>query len=309
MKNKLSMNNLMNRVVRYGSQIIFVVALIVLAYISFVEDFEVSNDIQRIGVIALIGVVLNYVVWDTQYKSNYEREIQADINNEKYSIHKRYYLARHNWNHDDLQYAIRDYNKRFKEAWIVDLEDLTGYSREQLKGIRYRDTTNKFSVWRYKHNKFPKTGIRAARQLLSILAVGKSGSMKVNVNAAEKQLWFGRIRKIIMSLCSVTLSACIIVQFIEGDYSTAIFTLLVNIACLVSSALFGAMSGSKGARIKLSTAEEVSELLEEWKQIKPTEVPYDKPLEVVTVMSPEIKVIEPETTDTTPKKVNKLVIN
>lgn len=273
-----STQKLMTKIVKYSTWIIFIAALIVMIYLSFVDNFGISSSVQRITTVAVIALVLNWVVWDSRYRSDYDKLLTNDIMNDKYSIHRRYYFARKGWRYEDLQKRIRLYNKDFVNAWLGDVEDITGRTIQEIEKGSYKGHDHKFLIWRIKHHKYPKSGLKTPRDVLYILSVGGSGGMKIRVRKAEHQHAFGRISKIITSLLSTTLVASITVTFIQGDIATALLTLLINIVILCISLFFGAASGIKGAKIKLATAEQICELLEEWKSQPPAEEPYVKPI-------------------------------
>ena len=283
-----STQKLMTKIVKYSTWIIFIAALLVMIYLSFVDNFGISPSIQRISTIAVIALVLNWVVWDSRYRSDYDKLLTSDIMNDKYSIHRRYYFARKGWKYEDLQKRIRLYNKDFVNAWLSDVEDITGRTIQEIENGPYRGHDHKFLIWRIKHHKYPKSGLRTPRDVLYVLSVSGSGGMKIRVRKAEHQHTFGRISKIITSLLATTLAASITVTFIQGDIATALLTLLINIVILCISLFFGAASGIKGAKIKLATAEQICELLEEWKSQSPAEEPYVEKKEQQEQLKPEV---------------------
>ena len=283
--NRFSTEQLVNKIVAWGSKILFIVGIIILSYLSFVENFDINLSIRNVTTIALIAMVLNYLVWDSNYQSNYSKVLNQDAVNKDYSIHKRYYFARKGWEHTKLQERIRKYNKDFVTAWIQDVEDITGRTEKQIIEGPYFRNHHKLLIWRIKRRKYPKSGIRTARSLLYVLSVGNSGSMRIDVRKAERYHSLNRFKKIITSSLSTLLVASLVYDFISGDWDAAILKLIINIALLFMSLFFGTIGGVKGAQIKLSTAEEICEKLEEWKNEPATEVPFKEELIVV----PEIK--------------------
>lgn len=277
MSNKIDRLNgqrVLNSIVSWGTRILFLVAIVVLSVLSFVESFEFAPNIKKVTTISLVAVALNWFVWDSYYQKQYEKLLTDDVNNKDYCIHLRYYNARKDWKYSDLQDKIREYNKNFREAWVQDIEDITGRTREQIINEPYRKNSHKMLIWRLKHKKYPKTGLKTPNDVLYVLSVGKADSMKVHTRAEETFHTIGRIRKFIMSALGCGLAASFAYEFVKGDYTNAIVMLVLNIAMLFMSLFFGSTSGLKGGQLKLSTAEIVCEKLEEWRNQKPEQEPY-----------------------------------
>lgn len=285
---RLNSQRILNSIVSWGTRILFVVAIVVLTVLSFVEKFELTPDLKRISTLALIAAVFNWLVWDSYYRQQYEKVIVEDINNKDYCIHKRYYDARKDWKYKELQDKIREYNEDFKNAWLKDCEDITGRTIEEIENGPYKKQSHKLIIWRIKHKKYPKTGIRTPNDVLYVLSVGKADSMRIHTKAAEHHHSLGRISKAITVLFGCLLMASLAYDFIKGNYISAIVTLVLNIAMLFMSLFFGATSGVKGGQLKLSTAEIVSERLEEWKNQKPSQEPYNEEV-VVEEQKTEVK--------------------
>lgn len=271
---RLNSQKIINTIVAWGARILFVVAIVVLAVLSFVDKFEFTPDIKKVTTVALIGVVLNWLVWDSYYQQQYEKILTQDVLNKDYCIHKRYYEARKGWAYKDLQDKIRQYNSDFKEAWIQDIEDITCRKREDIIAQPYKKQSHKFLIWRLKHHKYPKTGLKTPNDVLYVLSVGKADSMKIRTKASENFHNIGRAKKLIMSVLGCLLAASFTYDFIKGNYVTAIVLLVMNIAMLFMSLFFGSTAGIKGGKLKLNTAEIVSERLEEWRNQKPEQEPY-----------------------------------
>lgn len=277
MKNDLSRfstNRVISKLLSCGVWIMLMSAICVLAYMSFVDNYYFSPSVKVLTTFGLVSLVLNISLWESFYESLYNKQLTWDMDNKEYSIHKRYYLARKGWKYSDLQSCVRQYNKDFRDAWIKDVEDITGRSIDKIKSEPYKKNTHKYLIWRIKHDKYPSTGIKTANSLLYILSVGKSGTMKLNVKETEffhaRQL----TGKIIMSLATSFLVASVGYEFITGNYLSALLKLVVTLVMICFSVFLGATVGYKAARIKLSTAEAVCEKLEEWRNELPTEIPY-----------------------------------
>lgn len=271
---EFSTQKLISNVIKCGTQIVFLISLAILSYLSFVDSFTIKPSLKTIGIISVIGIVLNYVVWDSWYSSNYEKSLLQDRLNSEYSIHRRYYHARKGWKYEELQKYIRDYNRNFTKQWEIDVEDITGRTVEDIRNEPYRGHDHKLLIYRIKKHIYPKSGIRTPKDLLYILSVSGSDTMKIDVHEAEHMHTKGRITKFISSVLSMFLAASIAIEFVQGDIYSAIFTFIINVAILFMSLFFGAMSGAKAAKVKLSTVEKISELLEEWRNEPPFEEPY-----------------------------------
>lgn len=265
---------LITKIMTWGTTLLFLAALGIMAYLSFVTNVNINPSVRNITLVALVALVLNYIIWDSRYKTEYDRAMTADITNEKYSIHRRYYFARKGLKQTEVQAHIRQYNKDYVQAWLDDVVDETGRTIEEIEQGPYKGNDHKMLIWKIKHHKYPKSGIKRSREVLSVLNISGSDSMKISIKSAERQHTFGRIKKLITSLMSTFLAASIAVNFVEGDLTSAFLTLLLNVVILFSSLFFGALAGIKGAKTKLSTAEQISELLEEWRKQPPKEEPY-----------------------------------
>lgn len=272
---RLNNQRVLNTIISWGTRVLFILAIVVLALFSFIDKFEFSPDVKRITTVALIGVILNWLVWDSYYKQQYEKILTDDILNKDYCIHKRYYDARKNWAYKELQEKIREYNKNFREAWIEDVEDITGRKRDEIVKGRYKGNTHKFLIWRLKHKIYPKTGIKTPNDVLYILSVGKADSMRIRTKAEQTYHGIGRTKKFIMSLFGCLLAVSFTYDFVT-NYKKAIVLLVLSMTMLFMSLFFGATSGIKGGKLKLSTAEIICEKLEEWRGQKPNEEPFKK---------------------------------
>lgn len=271
---EFSTQKIVSNIIRWGTQIVFLVSLAILSYLSFVDSFEIKPSLRSISMISLVALVLNWVVWDSWHTSTYEKSLFQDRTNKEYSVHRRYYHARRGWKYNELQNHIRQYNINFVKTWETDVEDITGRSIESIRTEPYKGHDHKLLIHKIKHHNYPKSGIRTPKDLLYVLSVLGSDSMKLDVHKAERMHSVGRVKKLITSALSTLFAASIAVNFVKGEFESAALTLLINVAILFTSLFFGAMSGAKAAKVKLSIAEEVSEMLEEWRDTPPSEEPY-----------------------------------
>ena len=106
-----STQKLMTKIMTWGTTLLFIAALGVMAYLSFVTNIEMNPSIRNITVVALVALVLNYIIWDSRYKADYDKAMTADILNEKYSIHRSYYFARKGLKQTEVQAFICQYKK------------------------------------------------------------------------------------------------------------------------------------------------------------------------------------------------------
>lgn len=301
MRSKLSSfsaQNLIAKVFKFASIIVLALAISILGYLSFVDNIGISPDIQNITLIACIATILAVIVWEMFFRDGDNKVLNEDINNKEYSVHKRYYLARKGFTYDQLQKFITTFNHNFKEAWIKDIEEITARSREEILSGGYKGNSNKILIFKLKHKMYPKSGIRTPRDMLQVLNVGSSGSMKIDIRKAEKTHAFSFASKIITSIVMMFLTASVVIEMIDGDWQSALFRLLMYMIMLVTSVVTGTSVGIKAARSKLAVAEEICERLEEWKNEPPTEVPYKEKHTVETDIEIEKKEIASIVEDT-----------
>lgn len=272
--NDLSTQKVMTTIVKWGTQIVFLISIVIVAYLSFVDDFKIKPSLKNVSILSAVAAVLNWIVWDSWYTSMYEKSITLDRNNPEYSVHRRYYNARKGWKYNELQDCIRNYNRNFVEQWKADVEDITGRSIADIESGGYRHHDHKRLIRKIKKHAYPKSGIKTPKDMLYVLSVNASDSMKLHIHKAEHYHAFGKFKKAFSSVLSMIFAASIAVSFIKDGLQEAMFTLLLMIAILFSSLFFGAMAGAAGARMKLATCEEICELLEEWKNVPPSEEPF-----------------------------------
>lgn len=282
----ITTQKIVTKIMAWGTTLLFLAAIAIMAYMSFVTNIGLNPSIRNITIIALMALILNYIVWDSRYKADYDKTLALDMTDETYSIHRRYYFARKGLKQTEVQKYIRQYNKDFVQAWLDDVEDETGRTIDEIRNGPYRGNDHKVLIWKIKHHRYPKSGIKRAREVLSVLNVGSSDSMKIKLKQTEHQHTLQRISKLFTSMLSTLLAASITVNFVQGDLTTAFLTLLINIVLLFTSLFFGALMGIKGAKLKLSIAEQVSSLLEEWREKPPVEEPY----KTVSAINKDIKI-------------------
>lgn len=282
----LNTKNIVETVLRFALPIIFALAILTMVYFSFIESISFPGDWRSITLFGLAGGSLSYIIWLTSYRKQYENIIDEDLNNEVYSIHRRYYFARRGWKLEELQRKLEIAKQNFKEAWVKDIEEMTGRTRENIIKQGYKGFAHKILIYRLKHNLFPKYGVRYARELLQVLNVAYSPERPIAIRAAEQHFKVHATTKLIITILILCTTGSIVIEFLTGSLWTALFRLVIAVITLVASLVMGSVNGYVGAQKKLGVAETVSETLEEWRNAVVTEEPFrekEKPVEEVKV--------------------------
>lgn len=266
--------NIVKTVIQYILPILFTLSCVIMGYLAFIDSIAMPGDWRSVTLFGASGAMLSYMIWLTAYRKQYERILGEDIVNKIYSIHKRYYFARKGWKLPDLQIALENAKKRFKQAWIDDVCEMTGRTQQEIETQGYRGYTHKILIFRMKHKLYPKYGVRYARELLQVLNVGYSPNKSIDIGSAERYYKIHATQKLLTILLVLCTTGSIVVEFLTGSWLTGLFKLAVAIISLITSLLFGSLNGYTGANKKLGIAETVAETLEEWKGVEPTEEPY-----------------------------------
>ena len=302
MISKFKSQQIFTQVLKYGSHILFGISAVVLIYLSFVTNINISPQVRNITTIALIAMFLNYLVWHSYYQARFNAVLQQDMDSKEYCVHKRYWLARQKdgkaWDYAELQVRIRKYNDDFIKAWIKDIEEQIGLTEaqmimlyekrtlvvtrtiegvgEQPDEIKWQDFSlyQRYLIKRIVGRKYPSSGIKTPRDLLYVLAVGKSTGMQISTTKAERYYKANAIKKAFMMVLGTALAGSLIFEFIDGNWWHTLLTVILNLTLLFISFFMGSLEGTRGGKIKLATAEEIAEKLEEWKNEKPTEIPF-----------------------------------
>lgn len=273
---KYSIQYILAQLLKWSSSIILGGSVVILSYLSFVDEFIINPNLRNVTIIAIIAAILNWIIWDANYRNSFNRILVEDCGNTQYSIHKRYYIARRGWDRETLQQRITQYNKNYRDSWIKEVEDVTGRKEKDIREGIYKGNSHWVYIYRIKRRIYPKSGLRNPRDLLQALSIGGVKSGKIYTKASETHYRLGMSKKVLSSILSTLLAASLMYEFITENIANTLLKLLMMVSMLFVSFIFGAISGMKGARIKLSVAEELSELLEEWKGEKPNEVPFDE---------------------------------
>ena len=106
-------------------------------------------------------------------------------------------------------------------------------------------------------------------ELMSLLSFQDSNLDKRDLKADKKYYHLRSISRLLSSFGMTAIGASIIPDMINGDVWGAILRLLIALGALVGAIIMGAFNGVKGARLKLSTVEDVCGDLERWAGTKP----------------------------------------
>lgn len=299
-KRLFNMNNILTQVVTLGAYIILIGSILVLTYLSFVERFEFSLDWRTLGIFSGATVALAWACWNIFYRKQYEKIMSDDINQQelnKYSIHSRYYMAVKDWSDADLQIAIDKFNDEYTEKWLRWVEKKTGKPIETIKevytdpdtfeetviettGIKdlpYKGFKHKILMWRIKNHKYPESGYKTSMELMSLFSFQDANFNKRNLRADKRFYVSNSIKKLLISILMIVTGASLLPEMIDGEIWAAVLKLALAIGSLLSATFMGAISGVKGARLKLSVVEDACSDLERWAEKKPVLAPYKEP--------------------------------
>ena len=67
--NDLSTQKVMTTIVKWGTQIVFLISIVIVAYLSFVDDFKIKPSLKNVSILSAVAAVLNWIVWDSWYTS------------------------------------------------------------------------------------------------------------------------------------------------------------------------------------------------------------------------------------------------
>lgn len=258
-------NGLMTRIKTVTTWLFLTISIILLAYLSFLENVRFAVEIKKVAVFAVVASVLAIAIWNMFYTNYYDKIINNDLNKGKFGVHMKYYYSRDGFTEDVLRDRIEKHNLDAKNSWLKDVQTVTGRSIESIKRGGYRKNSHKLLIWKVKHNKAPKTGIKYAKQLLNILSVNYSDSYRYKLNRDKTVYWARLARKIITTTISLWFGAMITADFIKGNYMEAVLTLSLSLLVILSSVFGGTLVGIRAGKIKLAIAEDITRLLLSWK--------------------------------------------
>ena len=298
LKKVFNLNSILSRVLNYLAYIVAVGSTIVLIFLSFISEFNIDLDWKTIGIFSVVVVALVWINWNTFYRKQYEKVMDNDIkqlDENKYSIHGRYYIAIKDYTDEELQRCIDKYNADYEQRWLNWVEKYTGFPIETtvvketdvdgnevivktIKGIKdlpYKGFKHKFLMWRIKTHHYPQSGYKTAMELSSLLSFQDANFNKKNLRSDKMYYRRKAITKFIMSLLTIGLGASLAPELIKGEYVAAILKGLLALVSLFGAIIGGSVGGIHGARLKLSIVEDVCFDLERWADKKPIIAPYD----------------------------------
>lgn len=137
-KRLFNMNNILSNLISWAAYIVVIISLIVLIYFSFVDTLDIKIDWKTFTIFAVVAVMLSWLNWNTWYKKQYESVMAQDIAQQeenKYSVHSRYYVAVKDWTDAELQIAIDKFNDEYERKWLRWVEKYTGYPIETREDV------------------------------------------------------------------------------------------------------------------------------------------------------------------------------
>lgn len=274
-----NMNNVLTHVIAWGAYFVVILSILVLAYLSFVEKFDISLDWRTVGVFSIASTLLGWTCWNTFYHKQYERLMSEDIQQQKlgkYSIHARYYNAIKDWNDMELQKAIDAFNDEYTKKWLNWVEKVTGKTIEEIKNGSYKGFKYKRLMYKIKKHKYPQSGYKTSMELMSLLSYQDANLNKRKLHADRSFYIRHTVQKLLTSVLFMVTAAALIPEMISGQYWSAVLKLIVALCSLSLSVFMGAMNGVKGARMKLSIVEDACVDLEHWAEKKPIIEPYSE---------------------------------
>lgn len=299
LKKVFNLNNILSQVISYLAYIVAIGSTLVLVYLAFVNEFNVELDWKTIGIFSAVVVALVWINWNTFYKRQYEKVMDKDIaqlETDEYSIHGRYYFAIKDYTDEELQLCIDKYNAEYEKRWLTWVEKYTGFPIETttvkeidndgneiikeiagIKDLPYKGFKHKILMWRIKTHHYPQSGYKTSIELSSLLSFQDADLSKKNLKSDKYYYRRKSISKFIMTLLTIGVGASLVPQMISGEYGAAILKLVLALGSLLGAIVGGALSGIHGARLKLSTVEEVCFDLERWAGKKPLVTPYKLP--------------------------------
>lgn len=299
LKKVFNLNNILSQVISYLAYIVAVVSILLLVYLSFINEFVVELNWKTIGVFSVVVVALVWVNWNAFYKRQYEKVMSKDIaqlEENKYSIHGRYYAAIKDYTDEELQKCIDDYNAEYEKRWLNWVEKYTGFPIETtdvkeigadgketiktivgIKDLPYKGFKHKILMWRIKTHHYPQSGYKTSVELSSLLSFQDADLSKKNLKSDKQYYRRKAITKFVVTLLTISLGASLVPEMITGEYAAAILKLILGLGSLCGSIISGALAGIQGARLKLSIVEDVCFDLERWAGKKPIILPYKLP--------------------------------
>lgn len=152
LKRMFNMNNILTQLINWAAYIIIFISLVVLVYFAFIEWIEPITDWRTFTLFAIVAVMLSWLNWNTWYKKQYESLMSEDIvqqENNKYSIHSRYYFAIKDWSDAELQLAIDKFNDEYEKKWLRWVEKYTGHPIKTCEKVELDEYGNPIILEQY----------------------------------------------------------------------------------------------------------------------------------------------------------------
>lgn len=305
------MNTILSTIINFAAYIILVFSAGLIIYLSFIQSLEFQIDWKTLGVFTGAAVILSWLNWSTFYKKHYEKVMSDDIDaaeNNSYSIHSRYYNAIKDYDDTTLQQDIDKFNDEYTNKWLRGVERTLGFPIETttkievdeegnpvldestgkpkviiVPGIKdlpyktFKHITHKFLAWRIKNHWYPKSGYNTSMEVMSLLSFQESNLNKRHLKADKSFYVRKSITKFLSVLLTVSVGASLVPEMINGEWWAAILKLSIAVGSLLAAVLGGSLNGIRGARLKLSSVEDVCGDLERWAKKKPILIPYKIP--------------------------------
>lgn len=314
-----NMNTIFTKLINFAAYLLLIGSIVILTYFSLIDKLGIKIDWTTLGIFSAVSVLLSWVNWNAFYRKQYEKVMEEDIAQQsinKYSIHARYYIAIKDWTDQELQIAIDSFNEEYINKWLRWVEKKTGVPIESktvvetdpdgkviidpetnepktrvVKGIKdlpYKGFAYKRLMWRIKHHKYPDSGYSTSMELMSLFSYQDSNLNKRHL-AADRHFFIRKsTSKLLSSILLISVGASLVPEIISGNVAAIIIKLIVAIGSLLSAVFMGALSGVKGARMKLSIVEDACVDLEKWANKKPIIAPYIEPvIKTETVEEPK----------------------
>lgn len=290
-KRLFNMNTIFTHIINFAAYIILFASLCIVWYLSFVQNLNFYLSWTTLGIYAGAAGFLSWINWNNFYSKQYENVMAEDIeqaNTDKYSIHARYYAAIKDWEDTKLQEKIDKFNEEYLAKWLNWVSHITGYPIETtykthidengnkivdekilgIKDLPYKGFKRKLLMWRIKNHKYPQSGYTTSMQLLSLFSYSDSNLNKRRLGADKLFHIEKSASKLITSLLILSVTGSVVPEMVSGNWWEAIFKLGIALFSLLSSVFAGSITGVRGARLKLSTVEDVCADLERWSDKK-----------------------------------------
>ena len=70
-----STQKLITKIMMWGTTLLFLAALGIMAYLSFVTNVDINPSVKNITLIAMVALVLNFIIWESRHRAEYDRSM------------------------------------------------------------------------------------------------------------------------------------------------------------------------------------------------------------------------------------------